>query len=100
MVGWSVGNALVMEITPPMIQNIGWVTFLVFALFNVLSIPIVYMFYPETANKTLEELDLVFSSKSCFVWRAEKESKVETLKADGGSLAKGLEEKKPQELWT
>jgi hypothetical protein len=89
-----------MEITPPMIQNIGWVTFLVFALFNVLSIPIIYMFYPETANKTLEELDVVFSSKSCFVWRAKKEPMVQTLKADNDPLAKGLDEKKPQEQWT
>ncbi|KAI8097542.1 general substrate transporter [Halteromyces radiatus] len=73
VVGWSVGNALVMEITPPMIQNIGWVTFLVFAAFNVLSIPFVYVFYPETANRTLEELDIVFTSKSCLVWKANKE---------------------------
>lgn len=73
VVGWSVGNALVMEITPPMIASIGWVTFLIFGAFNFLAIPIVWALYPETSNKTLEELDVVFSTKSLLVWNAEKE---------------------------
>ncbi|CAO3632690.1 unnamed protein product [Mucor fragilis] len=73
VVGWSIGNALVMEITPPLISSIGWITFLIFAAFNFLAIPIVWAFYPETSNKTLEELDVVFSTKSLLVWNAEKE---------------------------
>lgn len=73
VVGWSVGNALVMEITPPMIAGIGWITFLIFGAFNFLAIPIVWALYPETSNKTLEELDVVFSTKSLLVWNAEKE---------------------------
>ncbi|KAI9015651.1 general substrate transporter [Phycomyces nitens] len=73
VVGWSVGNALVMEITPPMLSSIGWATFLIFAAFNFLSIPIVWAFYPETSNKTLEELDVIFSTESYLVWRAEAE---------------------------
>ncbi|KAG1054598.1 hypothetical protein G6F43_003392 [Rhizopus delemar] len=73
VVGWSIGNALVMEITPPMIAGIGWITFLIFGAFNFLAIPFVYALYPETSNKTLEELDVVFSTKSCLVWNAEKE---------------------------
>ncbi|CEG64794.1 hypothetical protein RMATCC62417_01707 [Rhizopus microsporus] len=78
VVGWSIGNALVMEITPPMIAGIGWITFLIFGAFNFLAIPIVYALYPETSNKTLEELDVVFSTKSCLVWNAEKELKQNT----------------------
>jgi sugar porter (SP) family MFS transporter len=73
VVGWSVGNALVMEITPPMIAGIGWITFLIFGAFNFLAIPIVWAFYPETSNKTLEELDVIFSTNSFLVWNAEKE---------------------------
>ncbi|KAI9480590.1 MAG: general substrate transporter [Benjaminiella poitrasii] len=73
VVGWSVGNALVMEITPPMISAIGWITFLIFGVFNFLAIPIVWALYPETSNKTLEELDVVFSTKSMLVWRADRE---------------------------
>ncbi|KAG2237253.1 hypothetical protein INT48_006657 [Thamnidium elegans] len=73
VVGWSVGNALVMEITPPMIAGIGWITFLIFGAFNFLAIPVIWALYPETCNKTLEELDVIFSTKSLLVWNAEKE---------------------------
>lgn len=73
VVGWSIGNALIMEITPPMLARIGWATFIVFAVFNFLTIPVVWALYPETSNKTLEELDIVFSTKSMLVFRAEKE---------------------------
>lgn len=73
VVGWSIGNALVMEITPPMIAGIGWITFLIFGAFNFLAIPVVWALYPETCNKTLEELDVIFSTKSVLVWNAEKE---------------------------
>ncbi|KAG2208006.1 hypothetical protein INT46_010372 [Mucor plumbeus] len=82
VVGWSIGNALVMEITPPMIAGIGWITFLIFAAFNFIAIPIVWALYPETSNKTLEELDVVFSTKSLLVWNAEKE--LAAAKADDG----------------
>ncbi|KAG2221092.1 hypothetical protein INT45_008613 [Circinella minor] len=54
VVGWSIGNAVVMEITPPMLAGIGWATFILFA---ALAIPIVWALYPETMGKTLEELD-------------------------------------------
>lgn len=73
VVGWSIGNALVMEVTPYMIASIGWITFLIFGAFNFIAIPIVWALYPETSNKTLEELDVVFSTKSLLVWNAEKE---------------------------
>lgn len=82
VVGWSVGNALVMEVTPYMIASIGWITFLIFGAFNFLAIPIVWALYPETSNKTLEELDVVFSTKSWLVWNAEKEVEMKTLKND------------------
>ncbi|KAI8059094.1 hypothetical protein BC940DRAFT_324119 [Gongronella butleri] len=73
VVSWSIGNALVMEITPPAIANIGWLTFIIFAIFNAVSIPIIWPFYSETAGRTLEELDVLFSTKSPFVWQCEKE---------------------------
>jgi hypothetical protein len=44
-----------------MIAAIGWKTYLVFAIFNVAFIPIIYLFYPETAGRSLEEIDVVFA---------------------------------------
>ncbi|KAI8138061.1 general substrate transporter [Fennellomyces sp. T-0311] len=84
VVGWSIGNALIMEVTPPMIATIGWASFLVFAGFNFLTIPIVWALYPETSGKTLEELDIVFSTKSMLVYRAEKE--LAALKEQNGGV--------------
>ncbi|KAG8706863.1 hypothetical protein FRC09_002163 [Ceratobasidium sp. 395] len=48
-------------------------TLYVFGACNVLSIPFVWAFYPETNQRTLEEMDLLFSADSIFAWEAEKE---------------------------
>ncbi|KAG6829863.1 hypothetical protein H0H87_009889 [Tephrocybe sp. NHM501043] len=47
---------------PPMINHIGFGTYILFAAINVFSIVFVYLFVPETKGKTLEEMDLVFGS--------------------------------------
>jgi hypothetical protein len=36
----------------------------VFAIFNLVFIPVVYFLYPETANRTLEDLDDYFDKDS------------------------------------
>jgi hypothetical protein len=48
-------------ITPVMISNIGWGTYLFFALVNASFIPFIYFFYPETKKRSLEEIDLIFA---------------------------------------
>ncbi len=48
-------------ITPIMITNIGWGTYLFFAIVNACFLPIIYFFYPETARRSLEEIDLIFA---------------------------------------
>lgn len=35
-----------------------------FAIFNLVFIPVVYFLYPETANRTLEDLDAYFDRDS------------------------------------
>lgn len=73
VVGWSIGNGWLTLLVPVMIASINEKTFYIFAACNVVSIPIVYCLYPETANRTLEEMDLLFAHKSPWVWSAEKE---------------------------
>lgn len=44
-----------------MITNIGWGTYLFFALINACFLPVIWIFYPETANRSLEEIDIIFA---------------------------------------
>ncbi|KAH8819329.1 general substrate transporter [Xylogone sp. PMI_703] len=54
------GNFVVVEITPPALRNIGYKTYIIFAIFNIIAALIIYCFYPETAYLNLESIDLVF----------------------------------------
>lgn len=54
-------NFLIVMVTPIMVDNIGWGTYLFFACVNACFFPVIWMFYPETAGRTLEEIDLIFA---------------------------------------
>lgn len=54
-------NFTVVMITPVMIAHIHWGTYLFFAVMNAIFIPPMYFFYPETAGRSLEEIDLIFA---------------------------------------
>ena len=49
---------------PPAIASSGWKIYLFFMVFNILPVPFVYFFCPETQGKTLEEIDYLFTDKS------------------------------------
>ncbi|PCH43222.1 general substrate transporter [Wolfiporia cocos MD-104 SS10] len=71
VVGWSIGNGWLTLLNPVMFARIAENTLHVFGAVNFLTIPIVWAFYPETANRTLEEMDHLFMSDSPFVWDEE-----------------------------
>ena len=50
----------VVQITPPALRNIGYKTYIIFAVFNFVNACIVWAFYPETAGLTLESVDDLF----------------------------------------
>ncbi|TPX17693.1 uncharacterized protein E0L32_012020 [Thyridium curvatum] len=54
-------NFLIVMVTPIMINSIDWGTYLFFAAVNACFIPIIYFFYPETARRSLEEIDIIFA---------------------------------------
>lgn len=56
---WAV-NYMVVQITPVGIENLKWRFYLIWVFFNWCSIPILYFFYPETANRKLEDVDQLF----------------------------------------
>ena len=45
-------------ITPVAFSTIGYKTYVIFAVINAAIFPSVYFFYPETAFRSLEEMDL------------------------------------------
>ena len=61
---------------PTMFDALGEKSLYVFGAVNVATIPIVWAFYPETNQRTLEEMNLVFAADSWFNWEAEKSYKL------------------------
>lgn len=52
---------MVVQITPICVQNIGYNTYILFAVFNIaIIVPVTYCFFPETANMRLEDIDFIF----------------------------------------
>lgn len=52
-------------------DKIGEKTYYLFGIANAISIPIVWALYPESNQRTLEEIDLLFTDPSPWNWRAE-----------------------------
>ena len=48
-------------ITPILIDHIHWGTYLFFALLNASFLPVIYLWYPETRRRSLEEIDVIFA---------------------------------------
>jgi hypothetical protein len=72
VVGWSIGNGWLGLIVPVMFKSIGGYTLFVFGAANFLSIPMVWAFYPESNQRTLEEMNLLFAADTPWTWDAER----------------------------
>ncbi|KAF4535523.1 putative sugar transporter stl1 protein [Lasiodiplodia theobromae] len=53
-------NFMVVMITPVAFSSIGYQTYIIFAVINAFIVPVTYFFYPETAYRSLEEMDTIF----------------------------------------
>ena len=60
VVGWSIGNGIITMITPFLFQAISYGTLLLLFGLNIFCIPFVILFYPETAGRSLEQMDTFF----------------------------------------
>lgn len=47
-------------ITPTIIGQLQWRAYLIFMATNLVFVPTIWWFYPETTNLTLEEIDYLF----------------------------------------
>ncbi|KAJ9221652.1 low-affinity glucose transporter HXT3 [Paecilomyces variotii] len=102
-VAFSLAGGTINEIIPYLIDAIGFWIFILFALVYLTMLVPIYLFYIETANRHLEQLDVLFSSESCLAWRAEREYARKTQEgledltvmakqAEGGADEKGQSE--------
>ena len=55
-------NFMIARSVPYMISNIGYGTYLVFAVCLTLAVPFVYFLVPETKGRSLEDVDAVFNN--------------------------------------
>lgn len=60
-------NFMVVMITPKAFESINSYTYTIFAAINLLMAPVIYFLYPETAGRSLEEMDVIFSQTP--VWQ-------------------------------
>lgn len=62
---------VVVEITPISIKSIGWRTYVYFAVFNAAFVPLVYFFFPETKNLSLEQVNRLFEGEKVLLhWKS------------------------------
>ncbi|KAI9808319.1 MAG: hypothetical protein M1825_004776 [Sarcosagium campestre] len=72
VVGWSIGNGWLCLLCPVMFAAIGEKTLYIFAICNAITIPMVWALYPESNQRTLEEMNLLFAADTPWVWDAER----------------------------
>ncbi|RMY16361.1 hypothetical protein D0868_00355 [Hortaea werneckii] len=81
VIGWSIGNgwtrvSLLTDtqvlLLPTIFERLNEKTLYVFGGVNIFAIIVVWAFYPESNQRTLEEMNLVFAADSVWTWDAEK----------------------------
>jgi hypothetical protein len=116
--GWAIGVGWTVLVNPIMFDKLQNRTYFLFAALNLLWIPIVYLFYPETKvspqillsgtrpvlkyceqDRSLESMVILFMPKSPFNWAAEQSWRehangdILALDDDGHEPIKNLSEK-------
>jgi sugar porter (SP) family MFS transporter len=77
--GWAIGVGWTVLVNPIMFARLQSRTYFLFAALNLAWMPIVFFFYPETAERSLESIEAMFSTRSPFY------SKMEAAYRNAGS---------------
>jgi hypothetical protein len=73
---------MIVQITPIAIDNIGWRTYIIFAVLNATWVPIIYIFFPETKGMQLEDVDRLFAGDAFLADQNEYKSPAENMGED------------------
>lgn len=84
--GWACGCGMTQFVIPIMLQRLGWATYVFFGAMNVVAMPLVWFFFPEVSKKSLEEINLLFTSNSLLVSKNMEEYERRLAEA-GGDVA-------------
>ncbi|KAJ5173280.1 hypothetical protein N7492_005873 [Penicillium capsulatum] len=70
--GWAIDVGMTTLVNPIMFDSLQSRSYFLLAGLNLIWIPIVYLFYPETRNRSLESIEALFSTTSPFHWKMEQ----------------------------
>ncbi|KAJ5429251.1 hypothetical protein N7491_006267 [Penicillium cf. griseofulvum] len=70
--GWAIGVGMTTLVNPIMFDAMKSRTYFLFAGLNLIWIPTVFLFYPETRGRSLESIEALFSTPSPFFWKMEQ----------------------------
>ncbi|KAI1386409.1 general substrate transporter [Hypoxylon trugodes] len=92
---WMCGFVIV-QFTKVGVDNLGWGFYLLFAGFCWSFLPIVFLFYPETSRRTLEDMDEIFKHNfSIFVFKdkalTQRSRPQELIEAERRCIVEALE---------
>ncbi|KAL8639366.1 MAG: hypothetical protein Q9228_003595 [Teloschistes exilis] len=65
-------NFVVVYVTPTAIDNLGYKLYIIWAVLNASFVPITWLFYPETARRSLEDMDQVFYEEKFGITKTRK----------------------------
>ncbi|KAJ6095865.1 hypothetical protein N7486_006611 [Penicillium sp. IBT 16267x] len=74
--GWAIGVGMTTLVNPIMFGTLTNWTYFLYAGLNLCWVPIVYLVYPETRNRSLESIETLFSTSSPFHWKMEQAYKL------------------------
>ena len=75
---------MIVQITPIAISNIGYRTYIIFAVLNACWVPVIYFTFPETKGLELEDVDRLFArDESARVGLGERSSEEKIRNGEG-----------------
>lgn len=85
-------NFIIGLVTPDMLAQIKWGTYIFFAAFCLLAFGFTYFFVPETMGKTLEDMDVAFGDNAAHLEKdriREIEAQLRGVQINGTDIEKG-----------